>query len=129
MRRRAIVSVVGATALLAASVAGASSAAALVSGASAPASQSFGSIAVYGSVVKTITVTVTDSPVTFGTLSIEPVGGATDQADDYSVGTQTCAGATVNAGSTCSVAVTFNPFAAGVRQAALRSRPPHRRAC
>ena len=119
MRRRAIVSVVGATALLAASVAGASSAAALVSGASAPASQSFGSIPVYGSVVKTITVTVTDAPVTFGSPSIEPVGGATDQADDYAVGTQTCAGATINAGSTCAVAVTFNPFAAGLRQAAL----------
>ena len=119
MRRRAIVSVVGATALLAASVAGASSAAALVSGASAPASQSFGSIPVYGSVVETITVTVTDAPVTFGTLSIEPVGGATDQADDYSIGTQTCGGATIPAGSTCSVPVTFNPFAAGVRQATL----------
>ncbi len=55
----------GAAALLASSVAGASSASALVTGATAPP-QDFGGVAVYGTAQKDITITASGGPVTFG---------------------------------------------------------------
>lgn len=120
MSHRAIASVLGAAALLAASAAGASSASALVTGATAPATQDFGSTPVYSAVQEVITVTATDEAVTFGaTPTIQPVGGAVDQADDYSVVSENCSSVTVPAAGTCTVTVEFRPFAAGLRQASL----------
>ena len=120
MSRRSVVSMLGAAALLAASVAGASSASALPLDATAPSSQSFGEVAVYGTAERTITVTATGGPVTFGGApTIEPFNGALDQAADYSVLSETCSDTTVLAEQTCSVTVSFNPFAAGQRQATL----------
>ena len=121
MSRRAIVSVLGATTLLAASIAGASSASAVSSGATAPASQSFGTdVPVFTAVEKVISITASGEAVTFGdTSTIAPVGGADDQADDYQVVDDGCAGASLDAGASCDVTVEFRPFNAGTRQAAL----------
>ncbi len=57
MSRRAFVSVLGAVGLLAASVAGASSASALAAGAIAPPNVSFGDVAVYSPARQVVTVT------------------------------------------------------------------------
>ena len=66
MSRRAIASMLGAAALLAASVAGASSAAALATDATAPASVSFGNtVPIYSAVQRDVTVTASGA-VTFG---------------------------------------------------------------
>ena len=65
MSRRAVTSVLGATVLLAASVAGASSAQALASGATAP-NLDFGNVAVYATVQQDVVVTATGEAVTFG---------------------------------------------------------------
>lgn len=119
MSRRSIMSVLGALALLAASVAGASSASALVAGATAP-EQSFGSVPVYGSTPKNVVITASGGAVTFGgTATIAAVNGALDQAEDYSVVSDGCAGTTLALGGTCTVTVEFRPFAAGVRAANL----------
>jgi hypothetical protein len=119
MSRRVIVSVLGAASLLAASVAGASSASALVTGATAP-TQDFGDVAVYSAQQKTVTITASGSAVTFGTVpTIEAIGSAQDQADDYRVVSDTCTGTTVPQNSTCTVVVEFRPFAAGTRAANL----------
>lgn len=119
MRRRAVMSVLGATALIAASVVGGSSASALAMDATAPP-VSFGSVQVYGSVTEDVVVTVSGSPVTFG---LEPVavpapGRTQAEADDFFVVSNGCSG-TIDAGETCTVTVEFNPFAAGLRQADL----------
>lgn len=120
MSHRAVASVLGAAALLAASVAGASTASAMASGATTPATHAFGSIPVYSAVQEVITVTATGEPVTFGpSPTIEPVGGALDQADDYSVVSENCSSVTLPTGDTCTVTVEFRPFAAGLRQANL----------
>jgi hypothetical protein len=120
MSHRAIASVLGAAALLAASVAGASTASALATGATTPPTQAFGSIPVYSAVQEVITVTATGEAVTFGASpTIEPAGGALDQADDYSVVSQDCSGVTLPMGGTCTVTVEFRPFAAGLRKANL----------
>lgn len=120
MSRRAMMSVLGATALLVASVVGASSASALGSDATAPATLSFGTVPVFGTLQKDVTVTVAGSDVLFADPlpSIDAVNGAVDQAADYSVVGRTCVG-TVVAGSTCTVTVEFAPFAAGDRLATL----------
>jgi hypothetical protein len=112
--------VLGAFALLAASVGGASTASALTSDATAPPSQSFGDVPVYGTSAQNITITASGGPVTFGGApTIEPVGGAVDQADDYSVTSEDCSNNTIPTDGTCTVTVSFNPFAAGLRQATL----------
>ena len=59
MSRRAFVSVLGAAGLLAASVAGASSASALVAGAIGPPGQDFGSKPVFSATQAAITITAT----------------------------------------------------------------------
>jgi len=118
MRRRAVLSVLGATALFAASVAGASSASALGTGATAPA-HDFGSVPVFSSVQQDITVTASGGPVTFGAFpSIAVANGDTGAAADYSVVSTTCTG-TVATDATCTVTVAFTPFAAGARAANL----------
>jgi hypothetical protein len=120
MSRRAVASVLGAAWLLAASVAGASSASALAAGATAPASVSFGAtVPIYSAVRKAITVTAS-GPVTFGAgAKIDPLVG---QPDDFSVVGDTCANliiADTDTG-TCVVTVEFRPFATGLRQASLQ---------
>ena len=64
-------------------------------------------------------VTASGGSVQFGAVPfITAVGGAQDQADDYSFVSTTCTG-TIAAEATCTVVVTFNPFAAGLRAATL----------
>jgi hypothetical protein len=118
MSRRAVTSVLGATVLLAASVAGASSAHALASGATAP-NLDFGNVAVYATVQQDVVVTATGEAVTFGAPPVlAAVGGATDQLDDFSIVSNTCLN-TIATGESCAVKIAFNPFAAGLRQATL----------
>ena len=118
MSRRAITSVLGAAVLLVASVVGASSASAVASDATAP-DLSFGDVTLYGTVQHDVVVTASGGPVTFGALpTVAAVGGAQDQADDYSVVSRTCAG-TIAVDSSCTVRIAFNPLALGLRQATL----------
>lgn len=118
MSRRSITSVLGAVVLLAASVVGASSASALAFDATAPGLD-FGTVPVYGSLQQNVVVTVSGAPVTFDAAPpfVTPVNGAQDQADDFSFVSTTCSGTIADA--TCTVAIAFNPFAAGPRQATL----------
>lgn len=120
MSRRAILSVLGATTLLAACVVGASSASALTSGVTPIASQSFGSTPLYSTSHIVIPVSPSGGSVSFGAIpTIEPVAGALDEADDYSVTSETCSSTTIAMTDTCTVTVAFTPFAAGVRRASL----------
>ena len=112
MSRRAITSVLGAAVLLVASVVGASSASAVASDATAP-DLSFGDVTLYGTVQHDVVATASGGPVTFGALpTVAAVGGAQDQADDYSVVSRTCAG-TIAVDSSCTVRIAFNPLAPG----------------
>ncbi|GAA0957539.1 hypothetical protein GCM10009554_68490 [Kribbella koreensis] len=61
----------------------------------------------------------------FGPLLIEGLSLAGPDASDFSLtGAENCGGATLNPGETCSVAVSFTPTAAGVKQAILRIGRP-----
>src|SRR5512141_1902554 len=111
MSRRAVASVLGAAALLAASVVGASSASARVSGATAPGSLDFGNVPINTTRSLPLTVTATGEHVTFGAdPAIEPIGGAVDEAADYSVARGDCID-TITAGASCTMTVSFRPFA------------------
>jgi hypothetical protein len=118
MSCRSVISMLGAAALLAASVAGASSASALPLDATAPP-HDFGNVTVYSTVRESVTVTASGGDVTFGSVpTIEPVNDNLDQAADYSVVDRTCLD-TVSSGTTCTVTVEFTPFAVGLRKANL----------
>ena len=71
------------------------------------------------SATKTVTVTSSGVPGAGSDLKISgvTVGGA--NAADYAIAGNTCAGATLPSGSTCSVGLTFAPGAAGTRAATL----------
>ncbi len=119
MSRRSITSVLGAAVLLAASVVGASSASAQTADATAP-SLDFGTVRVYDTSQQDVVVTATGGPVTFadGEPVVTAVGGAQDQAEDFTVVSSACVG-TLDAEQTCTVTVAFNPYATGLRQATL----------
>jgi hypothetical protein len=118
MSRRAVASMLGAAALVTASVAGASSAAALATDATAPPSVSFGlTVPIYSTVLRDVTVTA-GGPVTFGaTATIDPAVG---KPDDFTVVGDTCANASLPDAGTCVVTVEFRPFATGPSTASLR---------
>jgi hypothetical protein len=71
------------------------------------------------SATKTVTVTSAGIPGAGSNLAISGVtlGGA--NAADYAIAGNTCTGATLPAGSTCAVGVTFTPGATGARNATL----------
>src|SRR4051794_8076698 len=68
---------------------------------------------------KTVTVTSAGIPGAGSNLTIAgaALGGA--NAGDYAITSNTCAGATLPSGSTCTVGVSFAPGAAGARSATL----------
>jgi len=77
---------------------------------------SFGSESV-GSTSTAQSVTLTNSGNANLTISTVTIGGT--NASDFSKTADTCAGATVAAGGTCSISVTFAPTATGSRSASV----------
>lgn len=71
------------------------------------------------SATKTVTVTSAGIPGAGSNLAISGVtlGGA--NAADYAIASNTCSGANLPSGSTCTVGVTFTPGATGARNATL----------
>ena len=119
MSRRAITSVLGATVLLAASVAGASSAHALASGATAPEPRLRQRRRLRHRPAGRRGHRHRRSRHLRCPARPRAVGGATDQADDYSIVSQHLRSTPSPSGEPCTVTVAFNPFAAGLRQATL----------
>ncbi len=81
-----------------------------------PATRDFGSI-VLGSSSTATTFTVTNTGGSATPALTTAIAGS--QATDFVIGTNTCAGAMVGAGLTCTVAVSFTPGGAGARSATL----------
>ncbi len=79
-----------------------------------PTALGFGSVAVGGSVVQTVTLTNASSTAT---LKITGVSFSGTNASDFSQ-TNTC-GSSVSPGASCSITVTFKPAATGTRRASL----------
>jgi len=79
-------------------------------------SLSFGN-QVVGTATGAQSVTVTNSGTANLTIAKATIGGA--NASDFAISTDTCSGATVILGGTCSVSVTFAPAASGTRSASL----------
>src|SRR3954471_5975635 len=71
------------------------------------------------SATKTVTVTSAGIAGAGSALNIKTVALTGANATDYAIGANTCAGATLAAGATCTVDVTTTPSAAGARAAAL----------
>jgi hypothetical protein len=68
---------------------------------------------------KTVTVTSAGIPGAGSNLTINNVALTGANAADYAIASNSCAGATLPSGSTCTVGVAFAPGAAGTRSATL----------
>lgn len=119
MSRRVLVSTFGASALLVSGVAGVPAASALAAaGPTAPVSVAFGTVKMFETATRGVTVTVPaeSTAVTFGVdpSTVQP------NDDDFYVADDTCSDTTVQPGGTCTVTVGFNPLTdTGVRTADL----------
>jgi hypothetical protein len=71
------------------------------------------------STTKTVTVTSAGIPGAGSNLTVSNVALGGANAADYAITSNTCAGATLPSGSTCTVGLTFTPGAAGTRSATL----------
>jgi hypothetical protein len=68
---------------------------------------------------KTVTVTSAGIPGAGSNLTVKSVAVGGANAGDYTIASNTCNGATLPSGSTCSIGVSFAPSAAGARSATL----------
>lgn len=85
-----------------------------------PTSLSFGSVAVGSSSASQLVTVTNTAAIGAGSLNVAQVAMQGTNGSDFRIVTDPCSNASLQPGASCSVSLTFNPTALGVRTATLR---------